>query len=129
MIERTWDRLKEHIPPDQAAYQPGRGTTEQVFAIKLLAEKAIISNDYQINLLLLDITNRPKIQVKVRNTIGDTFETLIGIMQGDVLSAIMFIFYLAKCLRRTDQNKEDRISVETEICRRYNICRDIERAR
>ena len=22
-IDRTWDRLKQHIPPDQAAYQPG----------------------------------------------------------------------------------------------------------
>ena len=56
MIERTWNRLKEHIPPDQAAYQPGRGTTEQVFTIKLLAEKAIISDDYQIHLLLLDMS-------------------------------------------------------------------------
>ena len=26
LIERTWNRLKQHIPPDQAAYQPGRGT-------------------------------------------------------------------------------------------------------
>ena len=43
LIDRTWDCLKQHIPPDQAAYQPGRGTTEQVFAIKILAGKAIIS--------------------------------------------------------------------------------------
>ena len=52
LIDRTWERLKEHTPPDQAAYQPGRGTTEQVFAIKLLAEEAISSIDYQIYLLL-----------------------------------------------------------------------------
>ena len=116
-------------PPDQAAYQPGRGTTEQVFTIKLLTEKAIISEDYSIHLLLLDmskafdtinrktlfeeleyvleedemhlisiLTNRPQIKVKIGNTIGEIFETLIGIMQGDVLSAIMFIFYLSKYL-------------------------------
>ena len=48
LIDRTWDRLKQHIPPDQAAYQPGRGTTERIFAIKILAEKAIISQDYNI---------------------------------------------------------------------------------
>ena len=130
MIDRTWERLKQHIPPDQAAYQPGRGTTEQVFAIKILAEKAIISQDYSIHLLLLDmskafdtvnrkllfeelqeilngdemyllsvLTNRPKIQVKIGNTIGDAFETLVGIMQGDVLSAILFILYLSKSLK------------------------------
>ena len=130
MIQRTWDRLKNHIPPDQAAYQPGRGTTEQVFAIKILAEKAIISQDYQIHLLLLDmskafdtvnrkmlleelqevldldemylisvLTNRPKIKVKIGNSLGEAFDTLVGIMQGDVLSAILFIFYLAKCLK------------------------------
>ena len=56
LIDRTWDHLKQHIPPDQAAYQPGRGTTEQVFAIKILAEKAIISQDYNIYLLLLDMS-------------------------------------------------------------------------
>ena len=50
---------------------------------------------YLINVL----TNRPKIQVKIGNSIGDAFETLVGIMQGDVPSAILFILYLSKCLR------------------------------
>ena len=136
LIERTWNRLKQHIPPDQAAYQPGRGTTKQVITIKLLTEKAIISEDYSIHLLLLDmskafdtinrrtlfeeleyvleedemhlisiLTNRPQINVKIGNSTGEIFETLIGIMQGDVLSAITFIFYLAKCLRRPIKTK------------------------
>ena len=30
-MKRTWDRLKTRIPLDQAAYQEGRSTTEQVF--------------------------------------------------------------------------------------------------
>ena len=136
MVERTWNRLKEHILPDQAAYQPGRGTTEQVFTIKLLAEKAIISDDYQIHLLLLDmskafdtvnrkvlfeeleevleddelhmisiLTNRPKIQVRVGTSTGESFETSIGIMQGDALSAILLIFYFAKYLRKPIRTK------------------------
>ena len=136
LIERTWDRLKHHIPPDQSAYQPGRGTTEQVFTIKLLAEKAIISEDYTVHLLLLDmskafdtvnrktlfedledvleedelhlisiLTNRPQIKVKIGKSMGEIFQTLVGIMQGDVLSAILFIFYLAKCLRRPIRTK------------------------
>ena len=123
LIDRIWDRLKQYIPPDQAAYQPGRGTTEQVFAIKILAEKAIISQDLFIYYcwmskafdivnrkilfeelqeildedemyLISVLTNRPKIQVKIGNNMGDAFETLVGIMQGDVLSTILFILYL-----------------------------------
>ena len=30
LVRRTWDRLKTRIPLDQAAYQEGRSTTEQV---------------------------------------------------------------------------------------------------
>ena len=38
----------------QAAYQSSRSTTEQIFAIKTLAEKAITSENYDIFLLQLD---------------------------------------------------------------------------
>ena len=55
-LDRIWNRLKQKIPSKQAAYQPGRGTTEQVHAIKLLTEKAITSNDYNIYLTLLDMS-------------------------------------------------------------------------
>ena len=50
-------KMQEKIPLTQAAYLPGRGTTEQVFAIKIMAEKAISSSNYEINVLLLDMSN------------------------------------------------------------------------
>ena len=130
IIQRTWTRMKERIPHEQAAYQGGRSTTEQVLAVKLLAEKAINSSDYTIFLSLFDmskafdtvnrkklfehleniltadelhllsiITNTTRVRVKVNKTLGDVFITLIGIMQGDCLSALLFIFYLSECLR------------------------------
>ena len=136
MLDRLWDRLKSKLPLKQSAYQPGRGTTEQVHAVKLLVEKAIISSDYTIHLLLLDmskafdtvdrktlfehleeilhddelyilhiLTNNPQIAVKIGNTTGETFTTTIGIMQGDCLSAILFIYYLAMCLRHPIHTK------------------------
>ena len=37
--------------------------------------------------------------VKIGFKIGKTFATTIGIIQDDSLSAILFIFYLAKCLK------------------------------
>ena len=47
---------KNHIPLSQGAYQKGRSSTEQVFTIKILAEKAITSENYDIFLLFLDIS-------------------------------------------------------------------------
>ena len=129
IISRIWDRLKTRIPAEQAAYQGGRSTTEQVLSIKLLAEKAINASDYKVFLSLFDMSkafdtvNRRKlfthlerildpdelhllsvitflteVKVKVNNTLGTSFTTMIGIMQGDCLSALLFIFYLAECL-------------------------------
>ncbi len=56
MLERCSVKFKEHIPNTQAAYQAGRSTTEHVFSIKILAEKAITSSDYKLHILLLDMS-------------------------------------------------------------------------
>ena len=142
IIGRIWDRLKTRIPSEQAAYQGGRSTTEQVLAIKLLVEKSINSCDYKVFLSLFDmskafdtvnrtklfehlerilnpdelhllsiITNFTKVKVKVNNVFGDVFITLIGIMQGDCLSALLFIFCLAECLRNERDGMEESILI------------------
>ena len=129
MLDRIWKRVAPLIPKSQAAYQPGRGTTEQVLALKILIEKALTSSDYDLYILLLDmskafdtvnrktlflelekilkpeelhllsiLTNRPKLSVKLENEESETFETYQGICQGDCLSAVLFIFYLARAL-------------------------------
>ena len=79
-IRRTWNRLEKHIPSEQSAYQPGRSTTEQVFAVKTLPEKAIISNDYKVYLLLLDMS-------KAFDTVDrkKLFEELDDMLEGDEL--------------------------------------------
>ena len=56
VIERTRERLKHKIPKDQAAYQKGRSTTEQVFALKTLVEKAITSQNYNIIITMIDMS-------------------------------------------------------------------------
>ena len=56
LINSCWGRMKKHITLSQAAYQSGRSTTEQVFAIKTLGVKAITSENYDIFLLLLDMS-------------------------------------------------------------------------
>ena len=55
-MKRIWNRLSKDIPTEQAAYQPGRGTTEHVWAVKMITEKAIISSNYEIYLILLDMS-------------------------------------------------------------------------
>ena len=56
MIRRTYDELKNNTPITQAAYKDGRSTTKLIFAVKLLAEKAISSCSYSVNVLMLDMS-------------------------------------------------------------------------
>ena len=51
-----WNRLSKDIPTEQAAYQPERRTTVHVWAVKMITEKAIISSNYKIYLILLDMS-------------------------------------------------------------------------
>ena len=130
LLRRIWDRLEQKLPKEQAAYQPGRSTSEQVLAVKILAERCIVSNDHKLFLALFDmskafdtvnranlfvqletilkpdelhllsvLTNTPNIHVKIGNELGRPFVTLLGIMQGDCLSAVLFVFYLAHVLK------------------------------
>ena len=120
------------IPIDQAAYQAGRSTTEQVFSVKVLCEKAIAAQKLQVDIKMSDmskafdtisrkllfqhlekdiepdelyylsiLTNKPELKVRVGAALADPFQTLAGIMQGDCLSAVLFIYYLGKALNTT----------------------------
>ena len=55
-IKRISDKIDSMIPLSQAAYRKGRSTTEHVFAMKILCEKATTSCDYSTHILLLDMT-------------------------------------------------------------------------
>ena len=55
-ITRISDKIYSMISLSQAAYIKGRSTTEHVFSMKILCEKAITSCDYSTHILLLDMT-------------------------------------------------------------------------
>ena len=100
-----------------------------MFAINVLAEKAITSSTYNIYLLLdmskaFDTVCQSKLLIDLQEVlepdemhmmavlisdvvltvkvgkefIGEQIKTEVGIAQGDCLSAVLFIFYLAKSL-------------------------------
>ena len=46
--------------------------------------------------LLSIITNETKVQVKVKNTLGDLFTTYIGIMQGDCTALYILLRRMSK---------------------------------
>lgn len=134
MIERCWERMRTLIPIEQAAYQPGRSTTEQVFCIKTLSEKAITTDNFTIFILMLDMSkafdsiergklmeylrevlnndemymlhlliNDVRINVEMGEERSEDIVTNIGSCQGDCLSAIFFIIYLAKSIKPLPQ--------------------------
>ena len=130
LIDQCWERIKNHIPLSQAAYQKG-----QVFTIKILAEKAITSDNYEIFLLFLDMSkafdtvNRSKlmetrkniltpselymmyllindVNVKIGDKVRADILTAIGICQGDCLSALLFILYLAHAIKPIPKDRK-----------------------
>ena len=143
IIKRVWNKMKMKIPADQAAYQKGRSTTEQVFCLKVLVEKAIISQEYNVIIMMMidmskafdtvsrsrlmeqlgDILdenemrmmylliNGVKLNVRIGKQLGEWIKTNIGVCQGDCLSALLFIFFLAHILKPFPKgtNKEDHV--------------------
>ena len=91
LIDRCWERMKAHIPLSQSAYQKGRSTTEQVFCIKLLAEKAITSENYDIFLLLLDMSkafdtvNRSKLVKILKDILTPSELHMMHLLVNDVI--------------------------------------------
>ena len=86
LLDSTWNRIAEKMPKTQAAYQRGTGTTEQVLALKLLIEKAIISSDLDIYILLLDMSkafdtvNRKILLSDLATTLNPDEVHLLGIL-------------------------------------------------
>src|SRR4051812_14872586 len=63
--------------------------------------------------MLIILITKLNLQVKNKTIIGESFATSKGIPQGDSLSRILFIFYLARTLsENTDVNKINEIQIE-----------------
>ena len=56
ITNRTFETIRNNINISQAAYSPGRSTTELVFSFKILIEQAICAKDFTIHLLMLDMS-------------------------------------------------------------------------
>ena len=54
--------------------------------------------------ILSILTNLPKIKVKINQTTSIEFITQVGIMQGDCLSAILFILYFSESPKNGTKN-------------------------
>ena len=83
---------------------------DTVLRDKLLEHLEKILNQDELHLLSL-LTNRPTLKVKLEESEGEPFETYMGIMQGDCLSAVLFIFYLAECLDEENEYTMLKITV------------------
>ena len=83
--------MKNHIPLSQAAYQKVRSSTEQVFTIKILAEKAITCENYDIFLLFLDMSkafdtvNRSKLTEILKNILTPSQLHMVYLLINDVI--------------------------------------------
>lgn len=56
MLKRIEEKINKYIPPTQAAYRKGRGTSEHTLACKMIAEDAYTSDNYTAYLIMLDMS-------------------------------------------------------------------------
>ena len=76
LLERTVERIQQHIPQTLSVYQENRSTTEQIFAFKLIAEKAITSVDYNRYILLMDMSTA--FDIVKRNTLLEDLRKMLN---------------------------------------------------
>ena len=67
--------MKGHISKDQAAYQKGRNTTKQVLCVKFLIEKAITSENYDLIIMMIDLSKA--FDTANQNTLLEKLETIL----------------------------------------------------
>ena len=67
--------MKGHISKDQAAYQKGRNTTTQVLCVKFLIEKAITSENYDLIIMMIDVSKA--FDTANQNTLLEKLETIL----------------------------------------------------
>ena len=74
------------------------------------------------------LRNLPKIKVKINQTTSTEFITQVGIMQGDCLSAILFILYLSESLKNESEslkNETKNIDISSSILIKPKYADDI----
>ena len=128
-----WNRISTRIPIGKAANPTGWSTTEQDFAIKMLAERAITSSNLSLldmskalntencGKLLVDLQEISEpdelnimfilvkdvnLRVKVGQEKSENIKTEVGIAQGDCLSAVIFIFHLATSIKFRERSNK-----------------------
>ena len=145
LSERIKSKMNNEIPISQAAYRSGRSTTEHIFTMKILAERASISKNETIHLALMDMSKafdcidrnklledlskilekdelyltkillETELSVRCGRELSDPFKTDTGAPQGDCLSAIEFTYYLAKTLELDTEKEQQMDTLNIEL--------------
>ena len=136
LLSASRPEFDNFIRPRQTAFKKGHCTTDCVFAVKTITEKALVG-DWDCSIALLDMSRafdtvyRDKLlevlqeslgsdkanaimllfentqaKVKINRTLSHTFDVGSGVFQGDGLSPKLFTAYLEAALRHIPQVSE-----------------------
>ena len=108
IIRRVTDKLEQIIPLSQAAYRRGRNTTEHVFALRMLIEKAITTQQYNIFITLFDMS-------KAFDTIRrpQLLEDLSRVLQEDELHIFYLLLYKMDYQVQVNKTKGEPFDTDT----------------
>ena len=108
MIWRIGDKIDSSIPITQVAYRRGRSTTEQLFALKIMAEKAVTSKNFSTQILMMDMS-------KAFDTIkrGQLLKDLKAVLNPGELHIIKVLIEEVKLLVRIENVYGETITTNT----------------
>ena len=102
VVQRVFDRVREAISVSQAAYSPGRGASELILSFKLLAERAITSQNYEFHIIMLDMSrafdtiDRASVLNNLKNVLEPDEIHLISLLIKDVVLSVKCDNYIGR---------------------------------
>jgi hypothetical protein len=142
---------EEIIGDYQCGFQKGRPTTDQIFCLRMILEKACeykvdihqLYIDYKqaydtinmaelveimkefgipmtVRLVKMTLANTNS-KVKIQGKLSPSFETMIGLRQGDSLSTLLFNLCMEKIIRNVRINPGGTIFNRTRQCFAYDV--------
>lgn len=91
----SWTESKNLLQYYQIGFRPGYRTTDNIFILRVAHERAFAEGRTLLIEVLKELYRQPSTAVHFNGTFSDFFDVVMGVLQGDPLSPLLFIIFLS----------------------------------